>query len=267
MDVTEVVRAYYDADVELEWVRLQNHPVERILNQRFLTRYIQPGEHVLDMGGGPGRYALWLAEMGCDVTLADLSPANVAFAKAKAAEMGLPLRAVQADAREPVALAGEQFDHVLLMGPMYHLPGDEDRRCAVRASLSLLKPGGTLSVAFISAFAGVIYAMKYEPSIILDPAMAANFELAARNLPFAGAAFTEAYFARREDIVPFMEQHPLETLHLLGSESVLAPNEATMLEQSPEILSAWVDFAERVCEREDLLMYSEHYLYVGRKRL
>ncbi len=264
----DIVRSYYDMDAELEWNRLGNHPAEFEINKRFLQRHIAPGQRVLDVGGGPGRYSLWLAERGCEVVLADLSQANVEFALAKAAELGLPLRGIAADActldRLP-ALAGERFDHVLLMGPLYHLTQESDRDRAVRAALTLLKPGGTLSVSFISAFAGVLYCMKLEQATILDPDMEENFHKVLRDEPFAGAAFTQAYFARRQDIVPFMERFGLAKLHFLSSEGMLAPNEFQMYAQTPEVQAAWLDFAEKLCEREDILSFAEHYLYVGRK--
>lgn len=262
---TDIVRAYYDADAGMEWNRLENHPVEFELTRRFLSQYIPEGSRVLDVGGGPGRYALWLAERGCRVVLADLSQANVDFALAKAKEAGLPLRGLRADARDLSALAGEEFDHVLLMGPLYHLTGAEDRSRAVRAALSLLAPGGTLSASFISAFAGVIYAMKEDPSMIVNPDYAEDFALVLRDEPFAGMAFTQAYFARHQDIVPFMSGFGLAKLRFLSAEGMLAPSEATFLAQPPDVRAAWLDFAQSLCERRDILGFAEHYLYIGRK--
>ena len=264
---TDIVRAFYDADVEMEWNRLADHPVEFELSKRFLRRHIPEGARVLDVGGGPGRYALWLAERGCRVTLADLSQANVDFALAKAGELGLDLRGLCADARDLSALAGERFDHVLLMGPLYHLTDAKERAQAVRSALALLAPGGTLAVAFISAFAGILYAMRDDPAFILAPNEDEFFGKVARDEPFAGKAFTQAYFARRQDILPFMAGFGLEKLHFLSAEGMLSPNETTLLAQPPEVLSAWIDFAEKLCERQDILSFAEHYLYIGKKPL
>ncbi len=58
----------------------------------MMERLIRPGEHILDIGGGPGRYSIYFAQRGCDVTLLDLSEGNAAFAREKAAQMGLPLK-------------------------------------------------------------------------------------------------------------------------------------------------------------------------------
>ena len=86
MESVKLVQNYYDADVEKEWERLEKHPFEFALTCRFLDRYLHPGDRVLDIGGGPGRYSLYLAKRGCQVTLLDLSAENVEFARRKARE-------------------------------------------------------------------------------------------------------------------------------------------------------------------------------------
>lgn len=73
MENIEIVKKFYDETVDYEWERLERHKVEFELTKRYLNRYIKPGDKVLDLGGGPGRYSLYLAELGCAVTLADLS--------------------------------------------------------------------------------------------------------------------------------------------------------------------------------------------------
>ena len=153
MDHTDAVRAYYNADVEHEWARIDGRP-EFILTCRYLSRYIKSGDRVLDIGGGPGRYALWLAEKGCDVTLFDLSPVNVRFAEDKAKEKSLTLHTVEGDARTADAAVQGPFDHVLIMGPLYHLQTEPDRIQAVEAALRLLKPGGMLFASFINPVFG-----------------------------------------------------------------------------------------------------------------
>ena len=138
MEPIETVRAFYDANVEAEWNRIADQP-EFLLTARFLDRYVKKGDRVLDIGGGPGRYSLYLAEKGCEVTLFDLSEENVRFAAREAAARGLTLRTVCGDAREADRLVAEGgFDCVLLMGPLYHLLEETGREAAVRAACRLL---------------------------------------------------------------------------------------------------------------------------------
>ncbi|HPU63084.1 MAG TPA: methyltransferase domain-containing protein, partial [Mobilitalea sp.] len=73
---TETIKSHYDSDPLLEWERANENTIEYIITARMLEKYIKPGEKVLDVGGGPGRFSLWLASRGCDVTLFDLSDKN-----------------------------------------------------------------------------------------------------------------------------------------------------------------------------------------------
>ena len=263
-----MVKKFYDDNTEQEWTRLDRRPIEFEIAKRYLSRFIKPGDKVLDMGGGPGRYTLWLAEMGCTVTLADLSGENVRFAKRKAKELGLSIRTYQLDARQTDALKGEKFDHILLFGPLYHLLEESDREKAVKESLSLLKPGGTLACTFISSYTIMLYYLKNEPHKILEKSdfMKHSVDQFITDESFRGLSFTQVYYAKRDEALKFMDRFNLEKLHFLGMEGILAPFEQMTNEQSDEVVSAWVDIAEQVCERENLMSWAEHFLYIGKKK-
>lgn len=262
---TANVKAYYDSYPEKEWERLANARLEFDINMSFLTRYIKPGDTLLDLGGGPGRYALALAQRGVEVTLCDLSPENAAFALQKAEEASLSLQAFAGDAREIALLTHEMFDHVLLMGPLYHLWEEQEREEAMRAALSRLKPGGTIAAAFIGSYAGLIYDMRDYPADVLNPGILDLFELLVQQKPFAGRAFTDAYFERHQNVLPFMAKFPLETLHFLSSESFFAPCSDRLYAAPEEVYQEWLSLGIRLCELLDALPFAEHLLYIGRK--
>lgn len=265
MHDTDIVRGYYNETVEKEWNRIAGRP-EFLLTVRFLDRYVHPGDRVLDIGGGPGRYSLYLAQKGCEVTLFDLAEENLRFAQARASEQGLSLHTVCGDARMADRSVEGVFDCVLLMGPLYHLLDECDRIRAVEAALRLLRPGGVLFASFINLYAGLIYYMKSAPESVLD---AAEAEFIHRHLipqrSFAGDAFTRAFFIRQDEIAPFFAQFPLRQLHLFGQESILSPCESSLMCQSSPIREAWLGLAEKLCEREEVFSWSEHLMYVGRK--
>ena len=68
MENNQIIREFYDKQSAYEWERLAQHPFEFEINLRFLKRHIKPGDRVLDVGGGPGRYSFALKELGCDVS-------------------------------------------------------------------------------------------------------------------------------------------------------------------------------------------------------
>ena len=57
----EKVKKYYDDGPQTEWDRLDQHPFEFILTTYMMDKYIRPGDRVLDIGGGPGRYSVYLS--------------------------------------------------------------------------------------------------------------------------------------------------------------------------------------------------------------
>lgn len=59
----------------------------------------------LDLAGGAGRNAVWLARRGLDVTLVDVSDVAITRAEAKAASAGVKLRARRVDLDQPLELA------------------------------------------------------------------------------------------------------------------------------------------------------------------
>lgn len=263
------VRQFYDEAPQDEWDRLSGHPFEFELTAYMLDKYIIPGSTVLDIGGGPGRYALHYAKKGCEVTLCDLSSGNIALAKEKAAEQSVDLTAFACDCLELEQHALGLFDHVLLMGPLYHLTKEEDRVKAVRIALSHLKPGGNLYCSFILDFADIIYRMRNTPGAILleyeDPYWQQLVSGIISGEGYTGPAFTQAHFISQQAIDPFMAQFGLQKLHLFGQEGILAPCEQGILASPKEEIALWLDLAKRLLEVSQLLAYSEHAMYIGRK--
>jgi len=118
---TSAVRGFYERIVEDEWRRLDAYVLEHATVRHFLDRRLpKPPARIIDVGSGPGRYAIALAQQGYDVTLVDLSPQNVAWAAERIAEAGVSDRARSAlgDARSLTAFSSGQFDATLLLGPL-----------------------------------------------------------------------------------------------------------------------------------------------------
>lgn len=266
----ETVQEFYDQGAEYEWARLEQHPFEFLLTTWMMDKYIRPGDSVLDIGGGPGRYSIYFAKKGCAVTLAELSGGNVELARKKAAEAGVTITAHAVNCLELEELDLGQFDHVLLMGPLYHLLEEEDRVRAVEIALRHLKPGGQLYASFILLFANIIYYLQNAGALLEEwdnPADAAAKAALASGRDWGGSAFTSAYFYHQRNILPFMERFGLEKLHFFGQEGFLAPNYRDILARDQAEIEQWIELAKKYIEIPELLAYSEHAMYIGRKPL
>ncbi len=265
----DIVKLYYDENAEREWERLERHPFELPLTLFMLEKYIKPGDRVLDIGGGPGRYAIHFAKMGCDVTLVDLSDGNIELARAKADEAGAVFQSHAANCLELDELGLGEYDHVLLMGPLYHLVEEGERVRAVRQALTHLKTGGNLYVSFIMDFAGILYDLNHAGRILGDikgnPDSAKLVDDILEGRDYTGPSFTASRFTHPRNILPFMEQFPLRKLHLFGQEGILSVQEPDLMNRSREEIDCWMEVAKRLLEAPELLAYSEHAMYIGQK--
>jgi 2-polyprenyl-3-methyl-5-hydroxy-6-metoxy-1,4-benzoquinol methylase len=149
------VEGYYDQNALDEWERLERHPTEFAVTMLALAEHLPPPPaKIADIGGGPGRYAIALAQEGYAVTLVDLSRGNLALAREKAEAAGVRLDAtLHANALDLSDLASSTYDAVLLFGPLYHLLAQEEQLGAVREAMRLLRPDGPLFATFITRFA------------------------------------------------------------------------------------------------------------------
>ncbi len=263
------VKAYYDENALGEWNRLSEHPFEFALTTYMMEKHIRSGESILDIGGGPGRYAVHFAKMGCEVTLVDLSEGSIALAEKKCAEAGVSVDLHVHNVLTLDELPLGKFDHVFLMGPLYHLPDMGDRRTAVSQALRRLKIGGLLYTSFILDFSGFIQDMKNGPGLLPEdlksPISRTLQDSVLHGRDYSGPAFTIICFINQSKIVPFMEEFSLETVHLFGQEGFLAPNEKQLLSYPAKEQALWLDMAKKFIEAPQLLSYSEHAMHIGRK--
>ncbi|ATB31508.1 class I SAM-dependent methyltransferase [Melittangium boletus] len=105
---------------------------------RSLDERLPRGGRALDVAGGAGQDALWLARRGLDVTLVDVSDAALERATASAHEAGLPLRTLRLDLEEAPLPPGP-FDVVLCLNYLW--------RPLFAAFPGALAPGGLLVFA------------------------------------------------------------------------------------------------------------------------
>jgi S-adenosylmethionine-dependent methyltransferase len=124
---------------------------------------------IVDAGGGTGGFAVPLAGLGHTVTVIDPSPDSLAAAQRRAAEIAVPLRAIQGDVADLPVVIGEQGADLILCHSVLEYV---DAPAAAMAAISrVLRPGGAVSVLAASAVAAVVHR-----------ALAGRFEEATRLL-------------------------------------------------------------------------------------
>jgi ubiquinone/menaquinone biosynthesis C-methylase UbiE len=256
------IEQWYDEKYD-EWDRLERHKIEFDITKRYLDEYITGDNlEIFDIGGGPGRYAMYLAEKGHKVSLLDLSKINIEVAKERSLAKGIKLENyIHGNALE-LDEYGQKYDVILLMGPLYHLVDEEDRRTCIEGALNLLKPNGIIVASFISNYAPIQNYLKNlypidsidELLVFLDNGISDGYK-----------GFTQAYFTDPKEAMELMNSFGLQEIIFAGVENILnyKEKEINMLEE--EEYMKWLDICYKLSQDKNVIGTSEHFLYIGRK--
>ena len=262
-DHIETVKEFYNFNPEIEWNRLEKFRFEFEITKIMMEKHLKKGS-ILDIGGGPGRYSIHLAKQGNDVTLIDLSDKNVNFAQTKAKENNVDITCYQGDARDLSHLPLKKYDSILIMGPMYHLQNEDDRKKCILEAKRLLKPDGHLFVSFILLHAGLNYYLDECPEQIINEIEDSYLEALKKDQTWAGKAFTESVFIKPNEIEPFFEELGFKKITMFGQEGVTGVRMSFIENQSDEVRKTYLDISLALCENPDYFPYTSHLVYVGK---
>jgi SAM-dependent methyltransferase len=259
------MRAYYAQGKE--WDRLGDpkgvvefERTKEILQQRLP---VAPAT-IADIGGGPGRYALWLAELGYAVEHRDLMPAHVEQLQRSS---GSIVHTEVGDARD-LNLPDSSVDAVVLLGPLYHLREQAHRVQALREARRIVRPGGPVFAAVISRWAprldGVVAQRLYEsyPNLL---ALLPDVELTGNLPPIVPDGFS-GYTHRPGELIEEIAEAELALEDLVGVEGMpLAASDLQARSVDPAAWQVVLDTARAIERVPELLGLSPHLMATARR--
>jgi ubiquinone/menaquinone biosynthesis C-methylase UbiE len=263
-------RAYYAREGETRRLFKSHGQIELARTKEILLRHLPPPPGtILDVGGGPGIYACWLAASGYRVHLIDAMPSHVEQARqVSARQPDTPVASLRVGDARTLEEGDAAADAVLLLGPLYHLTGRDDRIQALREARRVLRPGGLLFAVGIGRFASLLSGLV--DNFLGDPDAREIVEGDLRDgqhrNPTAKDYFTTAFFHRPEELTGEVREAGFDLVDLLGVEGpawLLADLERRWAdkEEREQLLQA-----ARAVEREPTLLgIHPHLLAVGRR--
>jgi len=223
---------------------------------------------VIDVGGGTGKYAEWLAKKGHSVHLIEPVLKHIKLAEKRAIKLNNPFSVKIGEAKK-LPFKNETADLVILHGPLYHLQKREDRIAAIIEAKRVLKKGGIILGFAINATAstvvGLMNGMIHANSFfdMCKEELTSGIHNAPKDFPFLLA---DAFYHKPQDLkAEFLEQN-LNFINLFAVEGMIwLDNEyfANMLDKRK---SKTLKSLQNLTQNEEyLLPFSPHMMIAVKK--
>jgi ubiquinone/menaquinone biosynthesis C-methylase UbiE len=255
-DILESKYSTFEEDKRL--FKDNSNYLEFLTTTIFIDKYLKEGDRILEVGAGTGAYSLHYAKKGYSVDAVELLDVNINVLKSKITD-DLNIRAIQGNALDLSMFKDNTFDVTLVLGPMYHLFSDEDRAKAISEAIRVTKPNGVIHFAYISNDSVVVrwLLMKHgfkNQTHLLDK----DFQLIDE---------PEEVFSviNIEKIKNLMSNFKVEFLNLVATDGISQIVDDFVNALDEESFNLWKQYHLSTCQREDLIGYSGHLLYICRK--
>lgn len=250
----------YDEDCRLT---LKHGTVEFLTTMRYIEKYLKPGNHVLEIGAGTGRYSHTLARQGYVVDAVELIEHNIEIFQKNTLETE-NISIIQGNALDLSSFPDNQYDVTLLLGPLYHLYNEEDKQQAIREAIRVTKQGGIIFAAYVISDGclldegfnrGNISVSEYVKNGLLDVET------------FAAKSEPKDLFelVRKEDIDDLMSIFPVTRLHYVATDGCSLFMREAIESMNDETFQLYLNYHFATCERKDLLGITSHAVDIFRK--
>lgn len=250
----------YDEDSRLA---LKHGSVEFLTTMRYIGKYIKPGDRVLEIGAGTGRYSHALARRGYAVDAVELVAHNIEIFR-RNTQPDENVTITQGNALDLSVFPDNQYDVTLLLGPLYHLYRKKDKLQALREAVRVTKQGGVILAAYVISdgclldegfHRGNIDVAEYIEKGLLDPET------------FAAKSEPKDLFelVRKEDIDDLMAEFPVTRLHYVAADGCALLMREAIDRMDGAAFELYLKYHFATCEREDMAGVTSHGLDIFRK--
>lgn len=257
----KTIEKYYKNDYseDVRFTKDKSHSVEYLTTKRYIENNLKNGDRILEVGAGTGAYSIYYSKMGYKVDSVELIQSNLDILKSKITSE-MDINAVQGTALDLSMYEDDTFDMTLVLGPLYHLYTEEDKKKAIEEALRVTKKYGYIYIAYLANDSVVIsYMLKKHHLLEKDRLCDENYKLYDK----PEEVFTTFYVDEFNELMSDYDVEHVADVSTDGLSNILG-NYVNDL--SDEEFDIWLDYHYKTCERHDLQGYSNHMLYIGRKK-
>jgi SAM-dependent methyltransferase len=267
--VSSEIEGFYSGAAEDKRLTYGLGPLEFERNKELIGRYLPgKGAVIIDVGGGPGVYAEWLAGLGHAVHLIDPVGKHIQQAQKRAAKLKKTFKASLGEARS-LDFQDGFADVVILHGPLYHLQLRDDRIKALKEACRVLKPNGiVLGFAInhtVSTLTGLLNGMIHDPqfyAMCLD-----ELKSGLHNPPASWPGILpEAFFHKPIELIGEVTEAGFTSHELFAVEGMIwFDSKYFETRSTPEKKEAMMELLRSTEQNPELLAFSPHMMISGVK--
>lgn len=255
MALTNIEKHYNKHPEDLRLLR-RHGIVEFETTMHHLHRFLQPGQMIYDIGAGTGRYTSALMAEGYQVKAVELVKRNIdVFLKREPTA-----DVVQGDARNMPFIPDGTSDVTLLLGPLYHLIGDDEKLKALNEAKRITKPGGLIFVAYLmNEYSILSYCFDEErmAGLMENGFVDKEFHVQTQE--------GELYdYVRLEDVDRLNEKAGLERVTVFSPDGAADYMRTRLNRMSDETFALFIEYQKCISERRDLIGAGSHIVDVVR---
>ena len=261
MKTEDFLTSYYENYDEEGRLLSKHGNVEYVTTMKYIEKYLQPGIRIMEIGAATGRYSHALTRKGYQVDAVELVEHNIEIFQQNTLD-GENITITQGNAVDLSAFESDTYDITLLLGPMYHLFTEEEKRKALSEAIRITKKGGIIFVAYCMGDASILsYGFRGgQIHSLVEKCMLDTETFDTFSKPWD---LFELY--RKEDIDALRNHFEVTQLHFVATDGYTNHMRETVDQMDDDTYELFVKYHLSTCERQDMIGYSHHTLDIFRK--
>ena len=257
-----------------EWKRLDRGSYFRLeyeTSMKFLKKYLPKKGLVLDAGGGPGKYTVELAKKGYNVTLLDLTPANLELAKKK-----IKQNKVQDKVKEIVEgsivklpFKSNSFDAVICLGgPLSHVHPEKNRKRAVSELIRVAKKNAPIFISVMGKFGVLMNTLRNWPEEVRMTQHFKRFSMKGDDYQWHGGQGF-CHFFLRDEFEKMFKTKKVKILGMVGLEGLATTSRDVtkkLFGKDKKVMTNWMKMHYKNCTHPTVVDLSAHMMIIVRKK-
>lgn len=256
-----ILNDFYSNSDEDSRLLSQHGKVEFLTTCKYIDKCIKPDSKFVEIGAGTGRYSLFYADKGYDVTAIEYVQHNLDILKSNI-KPNMNIRAEQGDAVDLSRFADDTFDVTVVLGPLYHLYDKSDVDKAISEAIRVTKKDGYVMFAYLTSDSIMIdWAIRDHHLIDGYPN---DFDENFKMINYEEGIFSAYYVKEFMDIMN--KYNNVDYVSNVATDGMTRHIKEFVDQLDNKEFEQYMKYHLSTCERYDLQGYSNHMLYICKKK-